>query len=307
MKREDKHSEMPGLDEGEHLALYQQMKLIRSFENRSVEMNRAGETKFSRQIYAGEEAVAAGAIGALARDDDLVSTYNKCGHRLAAGVDAKTAMADLIGVENKETKTAAENRRYFVNDAASGLAVAAGLAMSVRYKNEATAVCCLFGDDVLSHGGFHEALNLASIQNLPIVFVCENNFYGMGNFIDNSVCQEELYKLAGAYKIEGVRVDGMDVLEVFAATQNALLRAREGEGPSLIEAVTYRYRSSTSLDWADYDSKRNEPIWRERDPILNFRSRLRDEKSISESKLDQIEREVEEKIADAARWAATQD
>jgi pyruvate dehydrogenase E1 component alpha subunit len=188
-----------------------------------------------------------------------------------------------------------------VNEAASGLAIAAGLAMSIQYKSEAKAVCCLFGDVALSHGGFHEALNLASIQNLPIVFVCENNFYGMGSFIDNSVCQEELYKLAAAYKIEGVRVDGTDVIEVFAATRTAVVRAREGDGPSLIEAVTYRYRSSTLPDWADYDSQHDEPIWRERDPILNFRNRLRDEKSIAESKLEQIDREVEEKIEDAAR------
>jgi TPP-dependent pyruvate/acetoin dehydrogenase alpha subunit len=301
MNRQDLQNDELAIGEGDCLALYRRMKLIRAFGDKTDEMLRLGKIVGRRRIYAGEEAVSVGAISAMSREDCVVSTYNKFGHRLAADEDVSALMADLVGVK-QDTATAGGGRKYFIEAPASGLAIAAGLAMSFQYQAQAAAVCCLFGDEALSHGAFHETLNLASIQNLPLVFVCENNFYGMGTFIDNTVCQEELYRLAGGYKIEGVRVDGMDVLEVYAATQKAALRARTGDGPSLIEAVTYRYRRSTFLDAADYDSRRDEPIWRERDPIRNFRARLIREKRGAESKLDQIDHEVEAAIADALRF-----
>lgn len=297
------------IEEGECLALYRRMKLVRSFDDKADEIFRMGRLAGHRQIYAGEEAACVGAIHALARGDIVVSTYHEYGHRLARGADPRAAMAELMGVESElvsrtDSAPAIEDRTLFIGaNGASGLAIAGGLALALNYKSEPAMVCCIFGDEALAQGAFHQALNLASISNLPIVFICENNFYGMGTFIDNTVCQEELYRVADMYKMPGVRVDGMDVIAVYAATIDTARRAREGDGPSLIEAVTYRYRSSAFSDAADYDTRREEPIWRERDPILNLRARLIAENALAEPELDRIDREVGAAIDDAVKFA----
>ncbi len=295
------------IDEGESVALYRRMKLVRSFDHAIDERRRLGKISGRREIYAGEEAVSVGAIYSLTRDDHLVSTYHERGHRLARGGDPRSALARLLGVESAIAtgdEAALDSRTHFIgaNDG-NGLAIAAGLALALNYQNAPAIVCCLFGDEMLAQGAFHEALNFASFASLPIVFVCENNFYGMGTFIDNAVAQEELYRLAGGYKMPGVRVDGMDVLGVSAAMIDAAQRARDGEGPSLIEAVTYRWRGPAFSDAADYDARREEPIWRERDPILNLRARLVGEKGVPESTLDEIDREAATAIDDAINYA----
>jgi len=184
-----------------------------------------------------------------------------------------------------------------------GLPIAAGLGLSVMYKEEQEIVACFFGDGALPQGAFHESLNLAALWNLPVVFICENNFYGMGTLVQNAISQEHLYKFAEPYKIPGVRVDGMDVLEVYGAVTEAAARAREGDGPSLIEAVTYRFRGHSMSDPVEYRSKREERIWLERDPIKNLRKRLLTERGQDEVHLKEIEAEVEDVIEDAVRFA----
>jgi pyruvate dehydrogenase E1 component alpha subunit len=184
-----------------------------------------------------------------------------------------------------------------------GLPLAAGLGLSIAYKEEAEVVLCFFGDGALPQGAFHETLNMASLWNLPIVFICENNFYGMGTMVQNAICQEELYRFADPYKMPGVRVDGMDVLEVYGATVEAVARAREGDGPSLIEAVTYRFRGHSMSDPGEYRSKREERIWQERDPIKRFRRKLWGERKITDEKLDGIEREMAAVVDDAVKFA----
>src|SRR5215831_1558711 len=143
----------------------------------------------------------------------------------------------------------------------------------------------------------------ASLWKLPVVFVCENNFYGMGTMVQNAICQEELYRFAEPYKMPGVRVDGMDVLEVYGATAEAVARAREGDGPSLIEAVTYRFRGHSMSDPGEYRSKREERIWQERDPIKNLRRRLLGERHVAEGKLSEIEADVAREIEEAVKFA----
>ena len=146
--------------------------------------------------------------------------------------------------------------------------------LSILYKEEPEVVCCFFGDGALPQGAFHESLNMASLWKLPVIFICENNFYGMGTMVQNAICQEELYRFAEPYKMPGVRVDGMDVLEVYRAATEAAAHAREGDGPSLIEAVTYRFRGHSMSDPAEYRSRREERIWQERDPIKNLRRKM---------------------------------
>jgi pyruvate dehydrogenase E1 component alpha subunit len=263
-------------------------------------------------LYAGEEAVAVGAIYALYDKDYVLSTYREHGHCLAKGADPKLVMAELFGKITGISKGRGGSMHLFDPDlrfmggyaiVGGGLPIATGLGLSVQYNEGPEVVCCFFGDGALPQGAFHESLNMASLWKLPVVFVCENNFYGMGTMVQNAICQEELYRFAEPYKMPGVRVDGMDVLEVYGATMEAVARAREGDGPSLIEAVTYRFRGHSMSDPGEYRSKREERIWQERDPIKNLRRKLVGERRVAESRLGEIEASVAKEIEEAVKFA----
>jgi pyruvate dehydrogenase E1 component alpha subunit len=294
------------------LELYRRMALIRRFEEKAAEMYGRGKITGFCHLYAGEEAVAVGAITALYDKDYVVSTYREHGHCLAKGASARSVMAELFGKATGISHGRGGSMHLFDAElrfmggyaiVGGGLPLAVGLGLSVQYKEEPEVVCCFFGDGALPQGAFHESLNMAALWKLPVVFICENNFYGMGTLVQNAISQEELYRFAEPYKIPGVRVDGMDVLEVYTATTEAVARAREGDGPSLIEAVTYRFRGHSMSDPAEYRSKREERIWQERDPIKNLRRRLLSEKRATEARLDEIDHEVADVIEDAVKFA----
>jgi pyruvate dehydrogenase E1 component alpha subunit len=300
------------LDEARLLDVYRKMVTIRRFEEKAAEMYAKGKIAGSCGLYAGEEAVGVGGIHALDDKDYVVSTYREYGHCIAKGTAPRAVMAELFGKETGISHGRGGPRHLF--DPAlrfmggyaiggGGLPIAAGLAMSILYKEEQEIVACFFGDDALAQGAFHESLNLAALWNLPVIFICENNFYGMGTLVQNAVAHEHLYKFAEPYKIPGVRVDGMDVLEVYGAVIEAAALARQGDGPSLIEAVTYRIRGRSMSDPAEYQSEREQRIWLERDPISNLRRRLLTERGQNEAHLKKIEAQVEEVIEDAVRFA----
>ncbi len=300
------------LTESELLDMYRRMALIRRFEDKAAEMYSRGKITGFCHLYAGEEAVAVGAIYALYDKDYVISTYREHGHCLAKGATARSVMAELFGKSTGISRGRGGSMHLFDANVrfmggyaivGGGLPLAVGLALSIQYKEEGAVVCCFFGDGALPQGAFHESLNMASLWKLPVIFVCENNFYGMGTVVQNAICQQELYRFAEPYKMPGVRVDGMDTLDVYRATLEAAARAREGEGPSLIEAVTYRFRGHSMSDPAEYRSKREEQIWRERDPIKNLRRRLLTEREIAESTIKAIEDAVAEEIEDAVRFA----
>jgi pyruvate dehydrogenase E1 component alpha subunit len=300
------------LDEAQLLDVFRKMVTIRRFEEKAAEMYTKGKITGFCHLYAGEEAVAVGAIQALYDKDYVVSTYREHGHCIAKGAEPRVVMAELFGKETGISRGRGGSMHLF--DPAlrfmggyaivgGGLPVAVGLGLSVAYKEEQEVVACFFGDGALPQGAFHESLNLAALWNLPVVFICENNFYGMGTLVQNAIAQEQLYKFAEPYKIPGVRVDGMDVLEVYGAVTEAAARAREGDGPSLIEAVTYRFRGHSMSDPVEYRSRREERIWLERDPIKNLRKKLLTERGQDEAHLKEIEAEVEDVIEDAVRFA----
>ena len=299
-------------DETQLLDVYRKMVLIRHFEEKTAEMYTRGKITGFCHLYAGEEAVAVGAIHALYDKDYVVSTYREHGHCLSKGASPRVVMAELFGKVTGISHGHGGSMHLFDPElrfmggyaiVGGGLPLATGLALSVKYKEEGEVVCCFFGDGALPQGAFHESLNMASLWKLPVIFVCENNFYGMGTLVQNAICQEDLYRFAAPYKIPGVRVDGMDVLEVYAATMEAASRARAGDGPYLIEAVTYRFRGHSMSDPGEYRSKREERIWQERDPIKHLRRHVLHENPGSEANLDQIDREVETAIEDAVKFA----
>jgi TPP-dependent pyruvate/acetoin dehydrogenase alpha subunit len=269
--------------------LYRAMQLMRRFDERAAALSLIDPTHAS--LYRGEEATSAGAILALVKGDHLASSYRGHGHRLAAGADAKIATAYRSGKISRDAIAEADADLHF-SDAPGALGIAIGLGLSIAYRETRQAVCCIFGDDLLSQGAFHEALNLASLWSLPVVFVCENNFFAMGTISDNAVCQERLHQLAASYKMPGTRVDGMEALEVHAAVAEALGRARAGEGPSLVEAVTYRPGGS-----------QEDRIAPERDPIATIRRRMIDRADDAAARLDQIEGDIERLLDEAADFA----
>ncbi|HXW84560.1 MAG TPA: pyruvate dehydrogenase (acetyl-transferring) E1 component subunit alpha [Candidatus Binataceae bacterium] len=300
------------LQETELLDFYRRMVLIRHFEDKTAEMYARGKITGFCHLYAGEEAVAVGAISALYDKDYVVSTYREHGHCLAKGASPRVVMAELFGKVTGISHGKGGSMHLFDQDirfmggyaiVGGGLPLAAGLGLAIAYNESPEVVCCFFGDGALPQGAFHESLNLASLWKLPVIYICENNFYGMGTLVQNAICQEELYRFAAPYKMPGVRVDGMDVLDVYAAVTEAVARAREGDGPSLIEAVTYRFRGHSMSDPVEYRSKREERIWQERDPIKLMRRQLTGERGIGEAKLTAIEKEVAEQIEDAVKFA----
>jgi pyruvate dehydrogenase E1 component alpha subunit len=300
------------MDEVQLLDLYRRMVLIRRFEEKTAEMYSRGKITGFCHLYAGEEAVAVGAIAALNSKDYVVSTYREHGHCLAKGAPPRAVMAELFGKATGLSRGHGGSMHLFDPNlrfmggyaiVGGGLPIAAGLGLSVRYREEADVVCCFFGDGALPQGAFHESLNMASLWKLPVVFICENNFYGMGTMVQNAICQEELYRFAEPYKMPGVRVDGMNVLDVYGAATEAVARAREGDGPSLIEAVTYRFRGHSMSDPAEYRSRREERIWQDRDPIKNLRRKLLQEHRVTEANLEEAERGVTAIIEDAVKFA----
>jgi pyruvate dehydrogenase E1 component alpha subunit len=311
----DKHTAQRALltlQETQLLELYRRMVMIRQFEEKTAEMYARGKITGFCHLYAGEEAVAVGAIYALYDKDYVLSTYREHGHCLAKGADPRLVMAELFGKVTGISKGRGGSMHLFDPDlrfmggyaiVGGGLPIATGLGLSVQYNEGPEVVCCFFGDGALPQGAFHESLNMASLWKLPVVFVCENNFYGMGTMVQNAICQEELYRFAEPYKMPGVRVDGMDVLEVYGATMEAVARAREGDGPSLIEAVTYRFRGHSMSDPAEYRSKREERIWQERDPIKNLRRRMLGERHLAEARLGDIDAAVAREIEEAVKFA----
>ena len=250
-------------DEPPLLELYRRMVAVRRFDDQAGEQHR------------GEEAVAVGAILALHASDYVVSTYHHGGHAIARGTEPNAADGFITANGNE------------------GLPIATGIAMSITYNVTLDVVACMFGDDALSSGAFHESLNLASMWKLPVIFVCDNNFFGMGTFVQNAVAQEHLPRIAGPYDMPVMRVDGMKVLEVYRAVVDGAGRARAGAGPSLIDAVTYRSREHSMPGSAKYCSPSDERIWRERDPIRTFRDSLLTEHEIAESILDEIDSAID--------------
>jgi pyruvate dehydrogenase E1 component alpha subunit len=301
------------LDRNQVMDFYRQMLLIRVFEERSAEQYMLGNIRGFLHLYIGEEAIAVGAISSLMPQDYVVTHYRDHGHALARGMDPNVVMAELFGKATGSSKGKGgsmhlfdADRRFMGGYAIVGgqLPLAVGLALASKYKGEDSLTLCFLGDGAINEGEFHESMNLASLWKLPLIFFVENNLYGMGAPIDQTlVFHDEIYKFARAYKMPSVRVDGMDVMKVMEATGVVVESVRGGEGPYLIEAMAYRFRGHSMADPSEYREKTEEQLWRKKDPIVTFRKLLTDEKVASQGELDELEKEVEEIVDRAVRFA----
>ncbi|MCV2394238.1 pyruvate dehydrogenase (acetyl-transferring) E1 component subunit alpha [Actinotalea sp. M2MS4P-6] len=300
------------LDRSEALRLLHEMVRIRRFEERCVELYSAERIRGFLHLYIGEEAVAAGAMGALRPTDAVVATYREHGHALARGVGAPSIMAEMFGVVEGCSRGRGgsmhlfdASTRFYGGNAivAGGLPLAVGLALADRMSGRDGVTACFFGEGAVAEGEFHEAMNLAALWSLPVLFCCENNLYAMGTALERSESETDLALKASGYGVTAWAVDGMDVLACAAAARRAVDTVRGGGGPVFLEFRTYRFRAHSMYDPELYRSKEEVERWRERDPIDLFTARLAAAGLLEPGDLDRIEDEVVAEIDEAVRFA----
>jgi len=295
------------------LQIYRSMLRIRLFEDRARELYQSGQLPRRGHLYAGQEAVAAATVAALRHDDYLTSTHRGHGHAIARSGDLKSAMAELAGKEAGFSRgkggsmhVAAFNQgmlgAFPIVGASITMAVGGGLA--ARILNNGRVAVAFFGDGASNQGTFHEGLNLAAIWDLPVIFVCENNQYAIFTKQESVMRVKNVADRASAYGMPGVVVDGMDPLAVYQAVSEAAARARSGQGPTLVEAMTYRLGGhSTGDPGTGYRTRDELERWKQKDPIPNFRRRLLHSFAVAESELAAIESEVALQLEEAIAFA----
>jgi pyruvate dehydrogenase E1 component alpha subunit len=298
------------------------MVRIRRFEEKCAELYTLGKIQGFLHLYIGEEAVAVGAMQALDRDDALVSTYREHGHALARGMSAATVMAEMFGKATGCSRGRGGSMHLF--DAAlrfyggyaivgGGLPIAVGLALADKLQGRQRVTACFFGDGAVAEGEFHESLNLAALWKLPVLFLCENNLYAMGTHLARHQAQTDIALKAGAYKLPSAAIDGMDVLAVEAATRQAAETIRNGEGPYLLEARTYRFRAHSMYDAELYRNKAEVEVWKQHDPISMLADQLRKEGWLTDADVAVVEADVAAEVraavdaAEAGAWEPVED
>lgn len=284
------------------LKLLREMLLIRRFEEKSAQMYGLQKIGGFCHLYIGQEAVAVGSIAALDLSKDYVLTaYRDHGHILACGTDAKPIMAELYGKATGCSRGKGgsmhlfdvERHMYGGNGIVGAhIPVATGVAFKIRYKNEDGVVLCYFGDGAIHQGSFHESLNMARIWELPIIYICENNQYGMGTEFRRVSSVDDFSLMGASYGIPGRQVNGMDVLEVYEETKKAVKQAREQRLPTFLEIKTYRYRGHSMSDPAKYRTREEVEQYKQQDPILILQYLLLENQMISEKELAEMDAEI---------------
>lgn len=301
-----------GLTKDEALSLLERMVLIRQFEQTAYLRFLQGEVPGTLHQSQGQEAVAVGVCSLLTSTDWITSTHRPHGHALAKGMDPDVAMAEVYG---KATGClGGRGGSMHLGDSAigmltstaivgGGLTLAPGLALAKKRLNQDDIVVCFFGDGAVNEGAFHEGINFAAYLDLPVIFVCENNLYGASTSFESVTRNHSVASRGASYGIPGVVVDGMDVLAVRQATEEAISRAKRGEGPTLIEALTYRYVGHSRNDARGYRNKEEEAYWKDRDPIDAFTKYLVEELGVSAEETEAASQKAKDRIADALVFA----
>ncbi|ANU08047.1 pyruvate dehydrogenase (acetyl-transferring) E1 component subunit alpha [Paraurantiacibacter namhicola] len=299
--------------EEEMLRFYEQMLLIRRFEERAGQLYGLGLIGGFCHLYIGQEAVAIGLQSALDNDRDSVITgYRDHGHMLAYGIDPKVIMAELTGRQAGISKGKGGSMHMFSTEhkfygghgiVGAQVALGGGLALAHQYNEDGGLCLAYFGDGAANQGQVYETFNMAALWNLPIVFVIENNGYAMGTAVKRSSAETEFYRRGTAFRIPGMKVNGMDVLEVRQAAETAFAHVRAGKGPVLMELNTYRYRGHSMSDPAKYRSREEVQEMREqRDPIEGLKKELA-KAGVGEDRLKEIDKAIRAQVTEAADFA----
>lgn len=312
------HATSANITKEEGLRLYEDMVLGRFFEDKCAEMYYRGKMFGFVHLYNGQEAVSTGVIKSMRPDDYVCSTYRDHVHALSAGVPAREVMAELFGKATGCSKGRGGSMHMFSAEhnllggfafIGEGIPVALGAAFQSKYRREVLGdasadqvAASFFGDGTTNNGQFFECLNMAALWKLPIIFVVENNKWAIGMAHERATSQPEIYKKASVFGMPGVEVDGMDVLAVRAAAQEAVARARAGEGPTLIEALTYRFRGHSLADPDELRSKDEKEEWLARDPLKKFSAYLIEQNLVNQEELKDLERRVQATIDEAVQF-----
>ena len=300
------------MEKSDYLRLYRQMVLIRRIEEKCAELYQQGKIGGFLHLYIGQEAVGVGAAAAMKPQDHIITAYRDHGIALAVGMDAGVMMAELLGKatgcsggKGGSMHLADVSKNFWGGHAIVGahLPLATGLALSFQYQHNDSTIICMMGDGATNIGYFHESLNLSKVWKLPVVWLVENNQYGMGTAIERASAVSEIRQKAEGYAIESARVDGMDVLAMKDATAAALDHARSGKGPFFLEAMTYRFRGHSMGDPERYRKPDEIKKWQEDDPIGRYHDHLTKKKIATAKELEAIEAQVEEETAAAVRFA----
>jgi len=300
------------LDKDKMIEMYRKMLEIRLFEEKVFELYGQNLVPGTIHLYAGEEAVAVGVCANLRKNDYIVSTHRGHGHCIAKGARLDKTMAEILGKKTGYCK--GKGGSMHIADfsvgmlgatavVGGGIPIATGAGLSIKLRGTDQVTACFFGDGASNQGTFHEGVNLAAVWKLPVLFVCENNLYAMGTRQTQVMLIKDIAKRAAAYGIPGVSVDGNDVLAVYEAAQEAVKRARSGDGPTLIECKTYRHKGHSRFDPATYRPKEEVEEWLGKDPVRRLEKRLLENGEISDTEAMQIEKEVSDAVEAAVEFA----
>jgi dihydrolipoamide dehydrogenase len=294
------------------LKIHHLMALIRRFEERSQEQYTKAKIGGYCHLNLGEEATVVGGILPLKPNDYIFTSYREHGHAIARGIDPRAVMAELFGRETGTSHGRGGSMHLFdlahrfmggYGIVGGHLPLAVGAAWAIRYEKKKDVVFCLFGDGATNIGAFHESLNFSKVFNLPVVWFCVNNQYGMGTAVENASAVREMYRKACAYDMEAIQVDGMNVLEVLARTSEIVEKTRADSQPRFIEAVTYRFKGHSVVDPDKYRSEEEKHKWLEGDPVHLFETQLVKAGLISEAELAKLKEEIEAEVEEAVQFA----
>src|SRR5262245_34877010 len=295
------------------LEMFYWLKLIRAFDERLSILVKQGKVRSGVYTGIGQEAIIVGTCFGLQKDDFVCPLHRDLGAFLMKGIDARTMMSQMFAKTTGLSKgrdsalhSGVTELGIFGNTSMLGanLPVAAGLGLTFKMEERSNVVIAYFGEGASNTGDFHEALNFAGVQRLPIIFICENNQYAYSVPLEKSMAVDDVADRAEGYGFEGVSINGNDVLAVYQATQGALAHARKGEGPTLIECKTYRWHGHSEHDKAFYRTNEELAMWKSRDPIPTFTTYLKGLHALSDEKLKDVEARVNAVIADAVAVAA---
>lgn len=295
-----------------YLTWYEQMYLMRKFEERSGQLYGQQKIRGFCHLYIGQEAVAAGAISATRPDDGFITAYRDHALALGKGVSARECMAELYGKETGCSKGKGGSMHFFSKEhnfygghgiVGGQIPLGAGIAFASKYKGTDSVCLCFMGDGAVRQGALNETFNMAMIWNIPVIFICENNGYAMGTSVERTTNMPDIYKIGLGFDMPSEPVDGMSCEAVHEAIDRAVQRARAGEGPSFLEIRTYRYKGHSMSDPAKYRTKEEVEEYKAKDPVEQVKQTILQNKYADEAWFEQIEAKVKEEVEDSVKFA----
>lgn len=291
---------------------FEQMMLIRRFEEKSAQLYGQQKIRGFCHLYIGQEALVAGAMSVLTKEDKLITAYRDHGHALACGISANAVMAELYGKATGCTKGKGGSMHLFSKEhnffgghgiVGGQIPLGAGIALADQYMGNKNVCVCYMGDGAVRQGALHETFNMAMLWKLPVIFICENNNYAMGTSVARTTNMLDIYKIGLAYDMPSYQVDGMTCETVHEAMEEAVERARNGDGPTFLEMKTYRYRGHSMSDPAKYRSKDEVEEYKAQDPLEKVRKTLMDNGWYTESELEAWEEKIMQVVLDSVEFA----